>query len=679
MLTLDTPVSALNKIGPKYKTLLEKLEINTLEDLLYHFPFRYEDYSEIKPINGLEEGRVTTIKAKLNKIDNIFTRNGKRLSKATVEDYSGSVDLIWFNQHYLKKTLKVGGSYFFSGKVQTFNGKLCLVSPEIEDETENPINTGRLVSVYPETYGISSKWLRTRINDVLARENMLSEFLPDNLLKSRDLKNFKWSIKQIHFPDGKAEIEIARKRLAFEELFLELLKVERRKVEWTKLLKGIKMSNSADNLAGLREFVQQLPFELTRDQKTAVDGIVSDLLQGHPMNRLLEGDVGTGKTVVAVISAYFTHLNGLKTVYMAPTEILAQQHYQTFINLLEKYKINVLLLTSESKSKKTNKSDAADIIIGTHAVLYNSEYKNTGLVVIDEQHKFGVEQRGKLIDITKDNKDKAVPHLLTMTATPIPRTLALTLYGDLAISVLKTRPNIKRKVSTRVVPENQRELAYKWVKNKNEQTFIVCPLIEESESGMLENVKAAEAEYNSLKKGVFKDLSVGLLHGRMKSKEKEEIVEKFRKGEVKVLVSTPVIEVGIDIPEATVIVIESAERYGLASLHQLRGRVGRTDKEGFCLVFMSTGSKSAYSRLKKLESIDDGLELAELDMKIRGKGDIFGTMQHGFKKFKIASLDDLEMLENAKLEAQKYYYELDSYPFLAEKLESRSGKYVKNN
>ncbi|KKS07774.1 hypothetical protein A3K01_01905 [candidate division WWE3 bacterium RIFOXYD1_FULL_43_17] len=667
---LTSPVGVVPKIGPKYKKLLENLEIGTVQDLLYHFPFRYEDYSNVKNISALLENETATIKGVVESVTNIFTRNGKRLTKVAVSSGTEKIDLIFFNQHYLKTTIKTGREYTVSGKVGTFDRKLSFISPELEESREVNLNTGRLVPVYPETYGVSSKWLRARINDVVLGGIELEEFLPENTIKKHDLSTFDWSLKQIHFPDTEINAEKSRKRFRFEELFLELLKVEKRRVQWQSTLKSTGMAIKDTQIDA---FISSLPFKLTNSQEKSVNEILEDLTKKHPMNRLLEGDVGTGKTLVALIAAYNTHLNGFKTLYMAPTEILAAQLYETFTRLLSPFGVKIDLITGSTKPDGAD----FDILIGTHALIYSKEkFKNVELVVIDEQHRFGVEQRGKILEIANDG---TVPHLLAMTATPIPRTLALTIYGDLSISVLDTHPNKERKISTKVIPENARDKAYRWIRQKNEPTFIVCPLIEESETLSFENVKAAEAEYASLKKTYFKDVEMGLLHGKMKPKEKEEVVEKFRKGKIKVLVSTPVIEVGIDVPEATVMVIESAERYGLASLHQLRGRVGRGSKEGFCLTFLSTHSPGAYSRLKNLENIDNGMELAEIDMRVRGQGDIFGAIQHGFKKFKIADMFNVKMLEEAKDEAKEIYPFLDYYPLLKERLTQEAGEYIPNN
>ncbi|HPD74144.1 MAG TPA: ATP-dependent DNA helicase RecG, partial [bacterium] len=561
----------------------------------------------------------------------------------------------------------------------TFDRKICFISPEMEptsdvfsSEKADTIHTGRLVPIYPETYGVSSKWLRSKIKFLLYSQTDLKEFLPKEILKEKNFTEINKALNTVHFPEVEEDSKGSLKRFAFEELFIELLNVEKRKSEWSKkvnskIFKPFKKE--------LDQLIESLPFRLTTSQLEALEEIITDLEKPIPMNRLLEGDVGTGKTIVAILASYIAHLNGTRVLYMAPTEILARQHKETFEKILKDTYIKIDLETGAKKEKVKDKD--WDILIGTHALLFTeNNYKNIGLIIIDEQHRFGVEQRGKIVEISKE---ETTPHLLTMTATPIPRTLALTLYGDLSISVLKDFPFEKRNVSTKVIPEKEREKAYQWIKEKNEPTFIVCPLIDVSESLSLENVKAAQEEFEILSKGVFKNKKVGLLHGRMKSKEKEETIEKFRNGEIEILVSTPVIEVGIDVPDAAIIVIESAERYGLASLHQLRGRVGRAEKEGFCFAFMSDNSRNSYKRLKYLEELNSGIELAEIDLKMRGQGDIFGSLQHGFTKLKVADINDLQMLEDAKVEAQKYFPKLDKYPELQIKLTQRKGEYINSN
>jgi len=679
MFEVNSPISVVPKIGPKYQAALEKLGIFTVEDLLYHFPSRYQDFTKIKHINELKDGDVVTVKAILGSVQNIFTKNRKRITRAKVLDHTGELDIIWFNQHYIKNSLETGKTYNISGKIGTFDRKICFISPEMEPASDvfsnkksDTIHTGRLVPIYPETYGVSSKWLRSKINFLLNSETDLKEFLPQEILKEKNFTEINKALNIVHFPNTIGESEECKKRFAFEELFIELLNVEKRKNEWSKKVNSKRFKPFKNEV---NKLIESLPFRLTTSQLDALQEITTDLEKPIPMNRLLEGDVGTGKTIIAILASYIAHLNGTRVLYMAPTEILAKQHKETFEKILKDTYINIELETGAKKIKVKDKD--WDILIGTHALLFTeNNYKNIGLIIIDEQHRFGVEQRGKIVEISKEG---TTPHLLTMTATPIPRTLALTLYGDLSISVLKDFPFEKRTVTTKVIPEKEREKAYQWIKEKNEPTFIVCPLIDVSESLSLENVKAAQEEYEILSKGVFKNKKVGLLHGRMKSKEKDEIIEKFRNGEIEILVSTPVIEVGIDVPDATIIVIESAERYGLASLHQLRGRVGRSEKEGFCFAFMSDNSRNSYRRLKYLEELNSGIDLAEIDLKIRGQGDIFGSLQHGFKKLKVADINDLQMLEDAKMEAQKYFSKLNEYPELLNKLTQRKGEYITSN
>lgn len=674
MISMNSPIGSVSKIGYKYKELLKNLGIFTVEDLLYHFPFRYDDYSKIVMIKDIKEGDTITVKGELYSLENIYTKYGKRLTKGKIRDNTGETNIIWFNMHYLKKTLSVNKEYYVSGKISSFSGKLSFLSPEIElvlDHKKN-INTGRFVSIYPETSGVSSKWLRNRINDIINIINP-KEFLPNGIINKYILETLELSLNKIHFPNSMEDSNEARKRFAFEELFLELLNVEKRKYEWLNTLNSNNLTMGKENKDKLNNIIKRLPFSLTTDQKTALEETLKDMNKLSPMNRLLEGDVGTGKTIVALLSSYVCYLNGLKTLYMAPTEILAVQHYDTFKKILPELNIN-LEIGSMNKSDRGGKYD---ILIGTHALLYNKEkYSDIGLVIIDEQHRFGVEQRGKIIELSGKEK---VPHLLSMTATPIPRTLALTLYGDLSISILKEHPNPERKIYTKVIPEKKRMEVYEWVKKRKEPVFVVCPLIEDSSTAGMENIKAAEAEYTFLKKNVFKNMNMGILHGRMSSKDKQDVINNFRKGKIMVLVSTPVIEVGMDIPDASIMIIESAERYGLSALHQLRGRVGRGSREGYCFAVMSNDSKSSYSRLSYFENIDNGLELAEIDLKIRGQGDVFGTMQHGFKRLKIANLYDLEMLNNVKKCAEEYFPKLDKYPLLKLKLTDRMGKYIPSN
>ena len=636
-------VSAVPKIGPKFTELLNKLGIVTVKDLLYHFPFRYDDFSKISLIKDINPQESVTVKVSLLGVDNIFTRNGKRLTKATIVDESGKMDVVWFNQHFIKNTLNISSEYWVSGKVEASGSRKTFIAPVFEEVALKNINTGRLVPVYPETAGVSSSWMRNKINFLLDKEFELAEILPKTTIEKFKFPTQTQAIRWMHFPQSEAQNKEARRKIAFEEIFVEVFKAENRKQLWNKKDNGavIKISQAV-----LEQFTDSLPFKLSETQLRSINEILLDLSQAHPMNRLLEGDVGTGKTMVALAAAFAAHKAGFKTLYMAPTEILAKQHFATFQSVLEKHDIRVAIKTGSTKKQDFNED--FDVLIGTHAILHLEQNQDkVGLIVIDEQHRFGVAQRAKIAELAQA---KHSPNILTMTATPIPRTLALSIYGDLEISMLETIPEKERKIKTKVVSPNKREEIYEWIKNQNKSTFVVCPLIQDSESETLENVKAAEVEFRLLEQKVFGKGNIGLLHGKMKPEEKEQIIKDFKDGKIKVLVATPVIEVGIDIPEASIMVIESAERYGLASLHQLRGRVGRDGAEGFCFLIPTQWTRHSVERLKNLETTSNGLALAEIDMRIRGQGDLFGIKQHGIKKFKVASLDDLDTIKQAKEE-----------------------------
>lgn len=648
-MNLSDPIFNLPYVGPIYVKRLEKLNIKTIEDLINHFPFRYDDFSLISTIGKVQSGETVTIKSKVYSLKNEFTKNGRRIQKAIVEDSTGQMEIVWFNQPFLVKTIKTGEWYHFSGKADWFGRKIVLISPEYEKiPISNLLHTGRLVPVYPETYGISSKWLRTRINASLqVCGDQIEEFLPPDMITKEKLLDEKQAVYKIHFPENKEIAEKARQRLAFDELFLIQLAGLLRKREWQKKLSGHPLLINQEKILN---FINGLPFELTNAQKKVNREILGDLNKDKPMSRLLQGDVGSGKTVVAAIGMYATFLNGLCSIIMAPTEILANQHYQTLTALLSPFGIKVEIITGSRKSQPSAISlQPSDIIVGTHALLFRPLPKNIGLVIIDEQHRFGVEQRDKLLENSSSEK-KITPHLLTMTATPIPRTVALTLFGDLDLSFLDEMPKGRIKIKTWVVPTQKRKDAYEWIKKRvkgtKEQAFIICPLIEESET--LSSIKAATSEFEELKKNVFPDLKLGLLHGRMKAKEKDKTIDLFREGMLDILVSTPVVEVGIDIPNATIMMIEGADRFGLAQLHQLRGRVGRSTLESYCLLFTESQSAESIKRLKFLETNNIGMELAEIDLKIRGPGEIYGTKQHGFPDLKVASFTDLNLIERTR-------------------------------
>ena len=660
---LKDQIVKLPFVGPTYVKRLEKLGIVTVEDLIFHFPFRYDDFSLISPIFRVQVGETVTITGIVEKITNTFTKTGKRMQMAIISDKTGSLEAIWFNQMYLLSSFKKNELYNFSGKVEWFGHKKVLMSPEYERIVQScqptTIHTGRLVPIYNETYGVSSKWLRSRIKTALDLVGeKLEEFLPAELTKKENLLPEKTAIEQIHFPQNKSLAQKAKYRLAFDELFLIQLASLLRKKEWETKTLGKQFFIDFEKSM---KFVENLPFTLTSAQKRCIKEILLDLQKNVPMNRLLQGDVGSGKTVVAALAAYTAFLNNSDTLFMAPTEILANQHYNTLKSLLEPFSVPVELITGSNKSSKslvTNHQSPSKVIVGTHALLYqNFNPEKVGLVIVDEQHRFGVEQRALL-----SQKGKA-PHFLTMTATPIPRTIALTMYNDLDLSLLDEMPPGRTSVRTWVVPKEKRQKAYEWIrskiKNTPEQAFIICPFIEESET--MSTVKAATKEYEVLQKEVFPDLRLGLLHGRMKAKEKEQVLKSFREGDLDILVATPVVEVGIDISNATIMLIEAADHFGLAQLHQLRGRVGRGKLQSYCLLFADDTSATSLKRLKNLETIANGMQLSEIDLKLRGPGEIYGTAQHGFADLRVASFTDLELIQKTRSAASQV---LNSHPSL---------------
>lgn len=642
-----------------YARRLEKLGITKLEDFLYHTPFRYDDYRLISKISELQPGETVTVQGKVLEIKNQYARRFT-IQRAKVEDETGILDITWFNQPFIIKTLNENDKISLSGKVKKITPRPEIDSPDFEVLNGKPLHTARLVPVYPETRGVSSKWLRRQVYTIINDyKTELNEFLPSEILETNRLVDLKTAIEQIHFPENLEDVQKAKERLSFDEFFLLHLSTLLRKTEWEKEFyrKPFSIAKFKKEVDG---FIKMLSFELTNAQKKAIDEVFSDLEKPTPMNRLLQGEVGSGKTVVATIAIFIAKLNGYKSVLMAPTEILANQHYNTVNNLLSPFNIKVGLITAGKKSEDKD----WDVLIGTHALLFkNYNFENVGLVVIDEQQRFGVEQRSLL------RKKGESPNFLTMTATPIPRTVALTLYGNLSLSFLFEMPKERKKVKTWFVQSEKRQGAYEWIEKQiklGDQAFVICPFIEESES--LTTVKAATKEFDHLKKNVFPKLKLGLLHGKLKSKEKEEILQKFRERKIDILVATPVVEVGIDFPNATIILIEGSERFGLAQLHQLRGRVGRGEKQSYCLLFTETNNSSVYKRLKSLETLYNGAQLAELDLRLRGPGQIFGTMQHGIAQLKIASFSDFELIEKTKKEAEKIFPKLEKYTKLYKKV-----------
>lgn len=655
-----------NRSLKTYAKRLTKLDIVTVEDLLYHIPSRYEDYSLLSKIGQLQQGEVVTVTGNVVDAKNDYTRRFKTLQKVTITDDTDSIELTWFNQPYIVKSLHIGDILSVAGRVETFGTKKQMISPNFEvlkDETQPSVHTGRLVPIYPETAGVSSKWLRRQIFQLLTKlRYTLPEILPEEILAQHNFSDRITSLWHIHFPKNYDEVVAARNRFSFEEFFLLQLAALLRKQTWKEHTSGYALSYKATS-DKISNFKHSLPFSLTPSQEQAIQTILQDMDSTKAMNRLLQGDVGSGKTIVAATAMYHVYLHGYQSVLMAPTAILAEQHYTNLQSLLEPLGVSVGLATGNKKIR--TKEDQFDILIGTHALITDTQnFKNLALVVIDEQQRFGVRQRGILKEKGKS------PHLLTMTATPIPRTAALAVYGDLDVTYLTDMPKGRKQVKTWLVPVQKRNGAYQWIRKEiqthDSQAFIICPFIEESEN--MQTVKAAAKEYERLQKEVYPDLTLGLLHGKLKAKEKETVLEEFRQKKYAILVATPVVEVGIDIPNATIIMIEAAERFGLSQLHQLRGRVGRGDKQSYCLLFTEGKSEQVTRRLKAMETMYLGSELAEYDLKHRGPGDMFGTRQSGTSLLKIASFADTIMIDKAKKAAHQIFPTLRMYPELAEKV-----------
>jgi ATP-dependent DNA helicase RecG len=683
MITPHTSIVELPRVSATHAKRLEKLGIFTVKDLLYHFPFRYEDFSVVLPIADLETDANATIVGTLSaiKTNRIFKRH-LTVTSAKLTDDSGSIDLVWFNQPFIEKSLIEGTLYRASGKVATDKkGFLHFSAPNIERYERTPTNTGRLVPVYPETAGITSKWIRWQIQMLWEKKIIPDDALPDDIRKETALPTLRTALRMIHFPTDLTEVEYAHKRFIFEEmLILQLITLRTR----AQLTKQNAVTIPFDQKL-IKKFIASLPFTPTDAQKKSAYQILTDMQKCVPMNRLLNGDVGAGKTLVAAIAALQCAMSGHQVAILAPTEVLARQHFHSFLNFFEQYEIPIALHTGAYKMHGTHhalirdvtraqslamiKNGDTRVIIGTHAIIQEDvSFKDLTLIIVDEQHRFGVAQRAKLAQKSiesKDGNDQTVPHFLTMTATPIPRTFALALFGDLHVSLLDEKPLDRKEIKTQVIYPSKRDMIYDFIKKEiahGRQAYIILPLVEESDA--LKNVKAASEEYERLSRDVFTDHTLGLMHGRLKPKEKDKLMNDFKKGSIDILISTSVVEVGVDVPNATVMIIENAERFGLSQLHQFRGRVGRGEHQSYCFLF-SHNVRS--DRLRAMEKYSDGFKLAEIDLKLRGPGEFLGSQQSGLPDGAMQNISNIKLVTLTRDHAKKILRndpELKKHPLL---------------
>lgn len=677
--TSQTPnLQYLKGVGPKRVETLARIGIKTVRDLLYLFPRRYEDRTHIQPISDLTPGTTSTIRG------TILSAHLKRLRRLqiveiSVGDNTGMIKGLWFNQGYLKKQLHEGMEIILYGRVELYKKQLQLTSPEFEiitDDTEETSHTGRITPIYPLTEGLFQKSLRKTIFDALQKhlDAVVYDFLPEDFREERELLNLKEAIQEMHFPESLETQAIARKRLVFDELFIFETILLRK-------IKALKTRYKSYTLEGgkvlLGEFQSGLPFTLTKAQKEVCLEIIASGLESFPMNRLLQGDVGSGKTIVAAFALLLAARNNLQGAFLVPTEILAEQHYKSLKKILEPFNLELALLTSSTLKAKREKQLALlkqgriDIMIGTHSLLSEKvEFDKLAMVITDEQHKFGVHQRSQLL------KQTPRPHQLVMTATPIPRTLALTIYGDLEISIMNELPKGRQPIKTYwITRKKQRQVLEHVLKRiqQGEQAYFVFPIIEETEKM---DLLAATQEFEKLQKGVFKNIRIGLVHGKTKTEERDQIMNEFASNEVKVLVSTSVIEVGVDNPNATVMIIENAERFGLSQLHQLRGRIGRGSVASECFLFGEPTTTEGQMRLRTMTRVTDGFMIAEEDLKLRGPGDFLGTRQSGVPIFQLANpVTDLALLKEARKIAKGL---IDSGELLSDPKWSQYKSYLEN-
>lgn len=715
---LSDKLEDLFRLDINQKKALHKLKLFSVADLLFHFPVRYSDISEVKKISELITGDMATVYGQVSKLK---TKKAFRtkipMAEGEIADLSGKIKIMWFNQAYLAKMIKNGDTVKLTGKIANGKNGIYLTNPEFEKMPDMPIDShdslfvkeekigqGFSYPIYPETKGITSKWFYHTIDKIFKNKTLdnIIDYIPEDILKKYHLPTLKTALVWIHAPKNKKDAESARKRFAFEEVFCIQLERQHDKLEYKKN----KSYTIKPDKKNVDEFMSRFPFEPTDSQKKAIKTVIEDMGRDFPMSRLLEGDVGSGKTAVAATAAYLaqhTKPNGqsfgnLQTAYMAPTEILATQHFESFIKYFKHLPINIGLITGSGCRKYPSKSNPdgwtnisraqllkwvangeVPILIGTHALIQKAvKFKHLALSVIDEQHRFGTAQRRKLV-----TKEGTAPHLLSMTATPIPRTLALTIYGDLDLSLLNEMPIGRMPIITEIITPDKRDDTYEKIRKELEagrQLYVICPRIFEPdpEKEMALNVKSAVAEAKRLKKEVFQDYEIGVLHSKMSKDKKEEVMQDFTNGEIHILCATSVVEVGVNVPNATVIIIEGAERFGLAQLHQLRGRVIRSNHQAYCYVFAEAKSEKTIERLKALKTAKNGFELAELDLSLRGAGELGGTKQWGITDLGMEAIKNIKMVEAARTEAIRLIAEdteLKNYPLLKQKVKSKVSEF----
>lgn len=684
MIELNTPVSQINKIGEITAKKLKKIGIKTIYDLIYHFPFRYDDFCDTQDFQQLKTGENINVVGFIDLIQN--RRSPKKrmsITEAIISNDLGQIKAIWFNQPFIAKTLKTGDQISISGKVENDYSGPTIKSPIYEKITKNSTtHTQGIIPNYNLTAGLTQKQIRFLTKQAIQRIGYIEDWLPEEIIKEYKLISLTKAISKIHFPESQHDIAQAKYRLAFNELFLVQLESQMIKIATNTI-----QANSIPFLEKeTQKFVSSLPFKLTDAQKKTSWEILQDMEKNQPMTRLLEGDVGSGKTVVASIALLNAALNKNQSVLMVPTEILATQHFKSISKLLNDTGLKIGIFTRserkigkdvENMTKKqmieTIKNGNIDIIIGTHALIQEDvTFQNLGLSIIDEQHRFGVEQRKNLTQ--KSGDQNTSPHLLSMTATPIPRSLALVLYGDLNVSIINEMPVGRKPILTKIVPNNQREQMYKFLQEKideGRQVFVVCPLIDISDKL---GVKSVQEEFKKLNEKIFPDLQIEMLHGKLKAKDKEEIMDRFLQNKTNILVSTSVIEVGVDVPNATIMIIEGADRFGLAQLHQFRGRVGRGIHQSYCFLCTESKNPTTHERLNALVKSQDGFTLAKIDLKLRGPGEVYGTSQKGFPEFKVATLFDAKLIKTTNEAVNKIIQKspnLNIFPKVKEKIEEK--------